>query len=157
MFAQHPYAAWPWAGGAWALTPPGPTLVVWPDKWCPALAPSRTDTLEVDVVEMGDGYCHRSTHGYNPVKTAWAYQFPFTALDTLEEMDAFLQRYGAPGFWFLPPEQLDAVMIVCNEWSASITERSGKGAMIGFLQATFMRIFNPQPLTSIAGVGALRR
>lgn len=154
MFAQHPYASWPWAGGAWSVIVPGPAVIFWPDEWCPSLAPTRTNTLEVDTVEMGDGYCHRSTRGFNPVAQSWDYQFPFTSLDQLDAMDAFLQRYSAPGFWFVPPENVEAIMVTADEWSASITDRTGRGALVGFLQVTFTRAFNPQSIARIAGLVA---
>ena len=80
MFAHHPYASWPWAGGRWATIVPGPTVIFWPGEWCPAPGPARTSILDVAIVAMGDGYNHRSTKGFNPVKTEWGYSFPFTGL-----------------------------------------------------------------------------
>src|SRR5262245_18032234 len=107
MFAQHPYAAWPWAGGVWAPLPVEPAAIVWPDAWCPAFGPNRTDSALTLIADLGDGYRYRATRGFNPVQTTRTYSFPFTTLDRLNDMDAFLQQYGVRGFYFLPPEELE--------------------------------------------------
>jgi phage-related protein len=149
MFAQHPYASWSWAGGRWATIVPAPTVIFWPADWCPAPGPTRTQVLEVDIVDMGDGYRHRSTKGFKPVKQEWGYSFPFKSADQLNAMDTFLQTHAARGFWFMHPELLDPTMVVANSWSAQISDRTGKGDMVGTLQVQFMRTYNAQPLTRL--------
>jgi hypothetical protein len=42
-------------------------------------------------------------------------------------------------------------MLVCSEWSATITEKTGGGDLVGFLQVTFARMYNPQSIAKIAG------
>lgn len=149
MFAQHPYASWPWAGGAWAPLPDQPVTIVWPDEWCPALGPTRSDQASTLIADLGDGYRYRATRGFSPIVTTWNYSFPFTSIERLNEMDAFLQAYGERGFWFLPPEELELRFMCCNEWSATITERTGAGALVGSLSAGFRRMHNKQPLANI--------
>src|SRR5262245_58243616 len=99
MFAQHPYAAWPWAGGAWAPLPSEPATIIWSPDWCPALGPSRSDAVNVLIADLGDGYRYRATRGFNPIQSTWSYSFPFRSVSQLNEMDAFLQTYGDRGFY----------------------------------------------------------
>ena len=48
------------------------------------------------------------------------------------------------GFWFTPPDGTTDVFVTADEWSASISDRN-QSDVIGTLQATFTRQFNPQP------------
>jgi phage-related protein len=149
MFAQHPYASWPWAGGAWAPIPPTPVTIIWSDKWCPAPGPSRTDAVGTLIADLGDGYRYRATRGFNPVQSTWTYSFPFTSAQQLNDMDDFLQQYGERGFYFLPPEELELRFMCVSEWSATITTRAANLELVGELNVTFRRMFNKQPLPSI--------
>jgi phage-related protein len=122
-------------------------LPAWPHEWCAALGPSRTNTLTVNTVQFSDGYAHRSTRGLNPVQSTMAYVFPFADLDQLTAMNAFLRTYGAQGFAFLPPDKLNTVAVCASEWSATIIDRTGQdNEVVGALQVTLARMFNPQPL-----------
>jgi phage-related protein len=122
-------------------------LPAWPHEWCSALGPSRTNTLAVDTAQFGDGYVHRSTRGLNPVQSTMAYVFPFMDIDQLTAMNTFLKTYGAQGFAFLLPDKLATVAVCASEWSATIIDRTGQDDdVVGTLQVTFARMFNPQPL-----------
>jgi phage-related protein len=146
VFAQHPWAAWPWAGGLWQpFTPTPPLRPDWPAEWCAALGPSRSATLKVDTNEFGDGYCHRSTRGLDPVKPAWTLSFPATSDAVLLEMDAFLRTFGQAGFTFTPPGDSTAIFVTCDAWTFVLTDRSAGGDLISSLQATFTEVFNHQP------------
>ena len=118
----------------------------WPHEWCPMPGPTRTNTLKVETVVLGDGYTYRLTRGLNPVGSTLTYAFPFEDVDHLTEMDAFLKQHGARGFAFTPPEADDPIFVCCNAWSATLTDRTGtSGEMVGQLTSTFERRFNLQP------------
>jgi phage-related protein len=118
----------------------------WPHEWCPAPGAARTSTLAVDVVQFGDGYCHRSTRGLDPVRPTMSYQFPFVGMGRLNDMNAFLKANGARGFQFQPPDSDGNVFVTADAWSASITDKNLTTDVVGTLQATFVQQFNPQPL-----------
>lgn len=113
--------------------------------WCPMPGAARTSTLAVDTVEFGDGYKHRSTRGLNPVRPAWSLAFPFTSLDELDALDAFLVAHAATGFWMRPPDGSTDVFVTADEWSATIADKNNSTGIVGTLTATFARSFNPQP------------
>jgi phage-related protein len=115
----------------------------WP--WCPMAGASVSTALAVDSNAFGDGYIHRSTRGLNPARPSWQLNFPFANVDELKTYDDFLRAYAASGFWITPPDQAAPVFVVADTWSASISDRSGGGDMLGTFQATFVRSFNPQP------------
>lgn len=147
MFAQHPYGAWPWAGDAWApASTGGSSLVFWPHEWCPAPGAMRASVMAVDSLNYGDGYRFRLTRGFNPVRPKLDYEFPFAALDQLTAMDAFLERCGAAGFYFLPPDQIEPIFVTCIEWSATVVDRTVAGARAGSLRVLFQQRFNNQPI-----------
>jgi phage-related protein len=112
---------------------------------------NRTDTLRVDANEFGDGYIHRATRGLNPVRPAWTLTFPFKDASEYRAFNTFLTSNACAGFYFQPPEELAPVFVTANEWSMVISDRragqsSGSGEpIVGTLQATFTRSFNPQP------------
>jgi phage-related protein len=115
---------------------------------------SRTDTLRVDKNEFGDGYIHRATRGLNPVRPAWTLTFPFRDAAEYQAFNTFLAANAAAGFYFKPPEEPAPVFVTADDWSMTISDRRGvAGAggvepILGTLQATFTRSFNPQPLSS---------
>ena len=113
--------------------------------WCPQPGMSRATQLAVDANAMGDGYTHRGTRGLNPARPAWTMVFPFVSVDELNAMDSFLLLYAAPGFWMQPPDSGAPVLVVCDAWSATIVDKNLKTGIVGTLQATFARSFNPQP------------
>jgi phage-related protein len=115
----------------------------WP--WCAQPGAGRTTTLQVDQVDFGDGYVHRLTRGLNPVRPSWSLQFPFTSLDELNARDQFLRTNGSGGFWFTPPDGTADVFVYVNGWSASVSDRSGLGEMLGTINVTMVQCFNPQP------------
>lgn len=117
----------------------------WP--WCATPGASRTTKLAVDIVEYGDGYKHRATRGLNPARPEWSLAFPFTSFDELAERDTFLQTNGARGFWFTPPDSTDFVFVTADEWAASISDRNRDGGIVGMLNVTLVRCFNPQPIS----------
>ena len=118
------------------------TLPSWP--WCAQLGASRAVELAVDQTNYGDGYIHRSTRGLNPVRPSWTLNFPFTSQPELQRYDDFLNENAARGFWFTPPDMTSQVFVYADQWSYTITDKTGTG-IVGTLQATFVRIFNPQP------------
>jgi phage-related protein len=105
----------------------------------------RSTKLNVDQVDFGDGYVHRMTRGLNPVRPSWSLQFPFRSQAELDERDRFLRAYATGGFYFTPPDATAQVFVYADEWSATITDRSGRGAMLGTLNVTMVQCFNPQP------------
>lgn len=115
-------------------------------SWCPAPGAARSSALSVDINNYGDGYVHRSTRGLNPVRPSWTLSFPFRKLAELDAMDAHLRAYALGGFYFRPPDSATDVFVTCDQWSASITDRTGGGDKVGQLQAQFDQAFNPQPL-----------
>jgi phage-related protein len=106
---------------------------------------SRSTKLRVDQTDYGDGYTYRLTRGLNPARPSWSIQVPFVGLTELGTYDAFLVANAARGFWFTPPDATADVFVTADEWSASITDRN-QTDVVGTLQATFTRQFNPQPL-----------
>jgi len=115
-------------------------------SWCPAPGASRQTQLTVDTNAYGDGYVQRATRGLNPAKPTWDLVFPFASFDHLEEMDAFLLTNAVQGFYFTPPDASAEVFVYCDAWAASIADKNGASGIVGQLQATFVRCFNPQPL-----------
>lgn len=115
----------------------------WP--WCAMPGAARSTQLAVDQVNYGDGYNHRLTRGLNPARPSFSLSFPFTTLDELNELDAFLVANAAAGFWMRPPDSATDIFVTADAWSASITERNIASGIVGTLQATFVRQFNPQP------------
>src|SRR5262245_58881588 len=115
----------------------------WP--WCSMPGTGRNTKLAVDEIAFGDGYKHRATRGLNPARPSWALGFPFENIAELKERDDFLRAHAATGFYFTPPDSTAYVFVTADEWAATIIDRSGKGAMVGTLSATFTQSFNPQP------------
>ena len=115
----------------------------WP--WCAMAGAGRDTKLAVDEVAFGDGYKHRSTRGLNAARPSWSLSFPFENVAELTQRDDFLKAYAATGFWFTPPDGTADVFVTVDEWAATVVDRSGQGAMVGTLSATFVRCFNPQP------------
>jgi phage-related protein len=116
--------------------------------WCPQAGAARTTTLAIDQTNYGDGYNHRATRGINPARPAWSLVVPFVGLDELNTMDSFLVAYAAIGFWFTPPDGPDDLFVSCDTWSATIADTNRAKGIVGTLQATFVRQFNPQPLNA---------
>jgi phage-related protein len=121
--------------------PPQP---FWP--WCPMPGAGRTTKLTVDTADYGDGYVHRATRGLNPARPAWDLSFPFTSVDELKTLDDFLTEWAGAGFYIMPPDGTDYVLVTVDTWSASVTDRNLDTGIVGTLKATFTRSFNPQPL-----------
>jgi phage-related protein len=115
--------------------------------WCPQPGAARTTELRIDSNAMGDGYIHRATRGLHPNRPTWSLAFPFVGLDELQAMDFFLETNAACGFWMQPPDQVAAVLVYCDAWSVSMTDKNADDGIIGTLQANFVRCFNPQPVT----------
>ena len=115
----------------------------WP--WCAMAGAARDTKLAVDIVDYGDGYVHRATRGLNPARPSWSLGFPFENVAELKQRDDFLKAYAATGFWFTPPDDTAPVFVTVDEWAATITDRSGKGALVGTLTMTLVQSFNPQP------------
>jgi phage-related protein len=109
---------------------------------------ARSTALAVDTNAMGDGYVHRATRGLNPARPSWTMTFPFTSAAELNAMDDFLVANGACGFWMRPPDQAAPVFVCCDAWSASIADKNNSTGIVGTFQATFARMFNPQPVTA---------
>lgn len=115
-------------------------------QWCAMPGASRATQLAIDQTNYGDGYNHRITRGLNPARPAWSLAFPFVGLAELQAFDAFLVAYAAIGFWFTPPDGTTDLFVSCDTWSANIVERNNAAGIVGTLQATFVRQFNPQPI-----------
>jgi phage-related protein len=114
--------------------------------WCPMPGMSTTATLAVDTVALGDGYVHRATRGLNPVRETWSLAFPFTSQSELTAMYGFLRAYAVAGFWMRLPDFVEYVFVCVDEWSWSISDRTGQDHdIVGTLSASFVRSFNPQP------------
>jgi phage-related protein len=105
---------------------------------------ARTTRLRVDQTDFGDGYTYRLTRGLNPARPSWSIQVPFIGLAELDSYDTFLRTNAARGFWFTPPDSATDVFVTADDWSASISDRN-QNDIVGTLQATFTRQFNPQP------------
>jgi phage-related protein len=110
---------------------------------------SKESSLAVDAQAFGDGYTHRATRGLNPVRPAWTLSFPVVGEAELAAMDSFLAANAARGFWFQPPGEAAPVFVVADSWSAQVSEKSRKHGYLGALQASFVRAFNPQPLSAL--------
>ena len=117
----------------------------WP--WCPMPGAARSTALAVDTVALGDGYIHRATRGLNPSRPSWALSFPFTSLIELQAYDNFLVANATAGFWMRPPDSSADVFVTVDTWSSTIVDKNLNGGIVGTLQATFARCFNPQPLS----------
>jgi phage-related protein len=115
--------------------------------WCPQPGAARSTELRVDSNAMGDGYIHRATRGLHPTRPSWSMSFPFVGLVELEAMDDFLEANAACGFWTRPPDVSEPVFVYCDAWSISLADRNVAEGIVGVLQATFVRCFNPQPVT----------
>jgi phage-related protein len=115
--------------------------------WCPQAGMTRTTTLAVDSNAFGDGYIHRATRGLNPARPAWQVVVPFVGADELQAMETFLVANAACGFWMQPPDQASPVFVVCDTWQAQLVDKSNSDGIVGTMQATFTRSFNPQPVT----------
>jgi phage-related protein len=133
--------------GALTLKARGHVVIIptsWPHEWCPAMGPTHAKTLAVETTELGDGYTYRLTRGLNPVGSTLVYAFPFEDADHLSDMDAFLKAHGSRGFLFLPPDESAPIYVCCNQWSATLIDRTGS-EFVGQLRSTFERRFNPMP------------
>jgi phage-related protein len=113
--------------------------------WCPTPGMGKTTRMAVDTNAYGDGYEHRATRGLNPARPDWNMSFPFVGETALQAMDDFLKRYAVPGFWIRPPGEPADVFVVCDEWSVMVTDKNNTLGLVGNLNATFRRTFNPQP------------
>src|SRR4029077_12929939 len=114
--------------------------------WCAMPGAARTTAMKADIADYGDGYTHRATRGLNPARPNWQLEFPFTDLAMLAAMNTFLETYAVPGFYFEPPDATGTELFVtCDQWSATVSDRTGSGARVGTLGAQFVRAFNPQP------------
>ena len=100
--------------------------------------------LRIDEVKGDDGFNDRRTRGINPTRHSWQLRFPFRNAAEHQAMDAFLLANCRAGFWFTPPFSTKAVLATCDEWTATIIDRTGGGDLLGELQATFVRSFTPQ-------------
>jgi phage-related protein len=118
----------------------------WP--WCVMPGAARSTTLAVDTNGYGDGYIHRSTRGLNPARPSWSVQVPFVGVDELTAYDSFLQANATAGFWFTPPDSATDVFVVVDAWSNTVADMNPQKGIVGTLAATFVRSFNPQPITS---------
>lgn len=116
-------------------------------QWCPQAGMQRSTKLKLDQVDFGDGYVHRITRGINPVVPSWSISVPFTSVAELKERDDFLRANAVNGFWMLPADDTVEVYVYADDWQATITDRNGGGDMVGTLQVTVTRCFNPQPVT----------
>jgi phage-related protein len=104
--------------------------------------------LEVDTVPYGDGYIHRSTRGLNPARPAWSITVPVLTKADIDAINSFLETNAAAGFWFTPPDsETGDVFVVCDEWAVSVADKSRAHNAIGTFSATFVRSFNPQPIS----------
>lgn len=115
----------------------------WP--WCPTPGASRATELRVDEVAFGDGYKHRAVRGLNPARPAWTLSFPFTSQAELQAYDDFLTANATAGFYMRPPDSAADVFVTVDAWSSTIADRNVANGIVGTLQATFTRSFNPQP------------
>jgi phage-related protein len=118
--------------------------------WCAQPGAARATTLVVDQTNYGDGYIHRATRGLNPARPGWSLVFPFVGLGELQSFDDFLVANSARGFWFTPPDGTADVFVTCDTWSATIADTNRAMGIVGTLQATFTRQFNPQPINPLA-------
>jgi phage-related protein len=120
-------------------------------KWCVQAGVSATSTLRVDQTDYGDGYTYRLTRGLNPRQQSVSISAPFTSMDELGAMDAFLEANGTRGFWFTAPgwpqdDPTYDIFVYADSWSSTIVDKNNAGQIVGTLQATFVRCFNPQPV-----------
>lgn len=115
----------------------------WP--WCVMPGAARSTRMRVDQTDFGDGYTYRLTRGLNPARPAWAVQVPFVGKAELALYDSFLLANATRGFWFTPPDSDTDVFVTVDEWSSTIADQNALYGIIGTLQATFTRSFNPQP------------
>lgn len=113
--------------------------------WCPLPGAARKTKLNVDQANFGDGYTERTTRGLNPARPSWDVSFPFVGFDELDAMDRFLVANAALGFWWQPPDAAEAFLVTADDWAAAISDRTRADGIIGTLQSTFTRQFNPQP------------
>lgn len=116
-------------------------------NWCPSPGMSRDSKMTVEQNAFGDGYVHRATRGLNPVRPSWSQSFPFVGEAELQAMTAFLEANSAAGFWCKPPGEAADVFVVADEWSAQMSERNIARGVVGNINVTFVRIFNPQPIS----------
>jgi phage-related protein len=119
----------------------------WP--WCVMYGSSRTTTLRVDQTDYGDGYTYRLTRGLNPARPSWSIAVPFVGKDELAAYDAFLTANASRGFWFTPPESDTDVFVTVDAWSNTVADKNQDQGIVGTLQATFVRSFNPQPVNPV--------
>ncbi len=116
-------------------------------SWCPMAGASRSTALAVDTVALGDGYIHRATRGLNPSRPSWSLTFPFASLTELQAYDAFLVAHATAGFWMRPPDSSVDVFVTADAWSSTVADKNLNSGIVGTLQATFVRCFNPQPIS----------
>jgi phage-related protein len=116
-------------------------------SWCPMPGAARSTALAVDTVALGDGYVHRATRGLNPVRPSWSLAFPFTSPAELQAYDDFLVANATAGFYMRPPDASADVFVTVDAWSSTIADKNLQNGIVGTLQATFVRCFNPQPLS----------
>jgi phage-related protein len=122
-----------------------PNTPYWP--FCAVRGASRTVELAVDQTNYGDGYVSRSTRGLNPVRPSWNLVFPFASQEELTTFDDFLNANASRGFWFTPPDMAGDVFVYADNWSYTVSDKNQSNGIVGTLQATFVRCFNPQPIS----------
>jgi len=108
--------------------------------------------MNVDQIDYGDGYVHRSTRGLNPARPTWSLMFPFIGLQEATDMYSFLFSYAVPGFYFTPPELWPSeqyAFVYVDEWSFTIVDKSRTQGIIGNFNVAFVKCFNPQPTPSV--------
>ena len=112
-------------------------------RWCPLLGANRLRRPRIVEAAYGDGYAHRASVGINVLQDQWEVTFAGDEI-TLAEIDDFLGDNGIPGFWFRALPTAPLILVVCDEWRLSFSDRNG-GLALGSLSATFRRQYNHQP------------
>ena len=109
----------------------------------PSITPSygtvKNNQPRMRVVQLGDGYEQRITHGINQAPKSYDLTFVISEADS-DTIETFLDARAedADPFTFTPPGESSSGKYVCQQWQKTMVTN-------GFvnLSATFRQVFEP--------------
>jgi len=108
--------------------------------WCPAPGASFKRSPRLIDVRYGDGYAHRVTTGINIFDDTLSSVFNGD-VDYVGAIDLFLMQNFLKGFYF---EFFGNIVVTCDSWQVTWTDRGADAKMIGSLQMETRRAYNFQ-------------
>ena len=107
--------------------------------YTPDYGASVTYRPRVRAVRFGDGYEQRVADGVNTGTDAWNLTFAVrTDVEALDILNFLAARGGVEAFDWTPPNESNAIRVVCREWNRSVDY-----ADRNTITARFERVYEP--------------